>query len=133
MSEPPFLEHPTGEYETAVAAMEEAVRRLRELPEWKKWITFCAQGAGTSENSTRCAEIRLLQDVLDAGGPLDIARTLVLAKVGAHCLVPVEKHYSIAAATPREAAQVLDTLFRFHLGIRPFAGEGDDYPIGVEW
>jgi ABC-type phosphonate transport system ATPase subunit len=31
----PFMEHPTGGFDSAVAAMEDAVRRLRELPSWE--------------------------------------------------------------------------------------------------
>lgn len=40
---------------------------------------------------------------------------------------------SIAAASPREVAQLLDAIFRNHFGIRPFSGEDDDYAVGAEW
>ena len=130
--EQPFLEHPTGEHETALEAMEHAVRRLRALPEWKQWITFCAQGAGESDESIHCAELRLLGDTLDTGGSVNVTTITTLAKVNGKCLVPAGPLYSIAAATPEEAARVLDALFRHHLDIRSFADE-DDYAIGAEW
>jgi len=37
------MEHPTGEFDSALDAMEDAVGRLRELNGWDQWITFCAQ------------------------------------------------------------------------------------------
>src|ERR1700723_125684 len=42
----PFMEHPSGEFETAVDAMADAIKRLRALPSWEKWINFNAQGMG---------------------------------------------------------------------------------------
>ena len=43
---PPFMEHPSGDFETAVDATADAIKRLRALPEWRNWITFCAQRYG---------------------------------------------------------------------------------------
>ena len=133
MREKPFLEHPTGDYNTSVEAMEEAIRRLREIPECSRWITFCAQGAGAREDSYHLAEIRLLKDRLDAGIPLDVALICQEAGVDTKLISAIESHYSIAAATPREAARFIDALFRHHLGIRPFPDEGDNYAFGAEW
>lgn len=61
----PYPEHPTGDYATALEAMEAAIRRLRALPEWKNWITFCAQGQGATGESVHFAELRLLQGKLN--------------------------------------------------------------------
>jgi hypothetical protein len=47
----PFMEHPSGDFETAVDAMADAIKRLRALPEWDKWITFHAQGMGSRVDS----------------------------------------------------------------------------------
>lgn len=58
MSEEPFMEHPTGEYASALDAMEAAIVRLRALTEWHGWITFCAQGEGSSPESVHFAEVR---------------------------------------------------------------------------
>ena len=134
MSNEPFMEHPNGQYATAIDAMEAAISRLRALPEWIGWITFCAQGEGASPESTHFAEVRLLSDVLELGAPVDLAEITARAQVGRHAI----KHagsisYSIAEATPREAAQVLDALFRYQLGVRPFPDEDDDYAVGAEW
>jgi hypothetical protein len=42
-------------------------------------------------------------------------------------LVKTEGGYSVAKATPIQAARVMDVIFRQYLGIRPHTGEGDDY------
>ncbi len=128
------MEHPTGDFDSAVAAMEDAVARLRELPKWEQWITFGAQGEGHGPDSYEFAEIRMLRDKLDVGEkPLDVPRIIQAAHSGASSLVADGEYYSVAAASPREVAQVLDTIFRHHFGLRPFADEGDDYAVGAEW
>src|SRR6185503_11698435 len=109
----PFMEHPTGDFDSAVAAMEDAVRRLRELRSWEQWITFGAQGEGHGPDSYEFAEIRMLRDKLDIGDrPLDIPRVLEAARIGASSLVADGTHYSVTAATPRDVAQILDAIFR---------------------
>ena len=130
----PFMEHPTGDFDNAIAAMEDAVGRLRSLPDWKQWITFGAQGEGHSPESYEFADVRMLGDRLDVGDrPLDVPRVIQAARTGASSLVADGAHYSVAAASPREVAQILDAIFRHHFGIRPFAEEGDDYAVGAEW
>lgn len=130
--EQPFLEHPTGEHESAVDAIEHTIRKLRALPNWTQWITLCAQGAGASDENIHCAEVRILKDKLDIGGSVNVADITSIAEVNGKCIVPEATLYSIAAATPEEAARVLDALFRHHFGIRPFPEE-QDYAIGAEW
>ena len=128
------MEHPTGDFDSAVAAMEDAVRRLRDLRSWEQWITFGAQGEGDGPESYEFAEIRMLHDKLDVGErPLDVPRIVQAARTGASSLVADGAHYSVAAASPREVAQILDAIFRHHCGLRPFADEGDDYAVGAEW
>ncbi len=130
----PFMEHPTGDFDSALAAMEDAVARLRKLPKWDRWITFSAQGEGHRPDSYEFADVRMLGAKLDAGEkPLDVARMIQAARTSATSLVPDGAHYSVAAASPREVAQILDALFRHHFGIRPFADENDDYAVGAEW
>lgn len=134
MNTKPFMEHPTGKYTTAIEAMEEAISRLRSLPAWTQWITFCAQGEGESPESIHSAQVRLLSDILDVGSPVDLAQITAYAKVNRGALTPAGgTTYSIAAATPKEAAQILDALFRYHLGVRPFLDEDNDYAVGAEW
>ena len=128
------MEHPAGDFESAVAAMEDAVGRLRSLPRWEQWITFRAQGEGHSPDSYEFAEIRMLGNRLEVGDrPLDVPRVIQAACPGAASLVADGAHYSVAAASPREVAQILDAIFRHHFGIRPFADEGGDYAVGAEW
>jgi hypothetical protein len=134
MNEPPFMEHPTGEFETAVDAMEAAVRRLRALPSREEWITFSAQGQGSRPDSYEFAEIRMKADTLEVGpDPLNVAQILQLAE--AECsLSPVSDNcYSVESSTPMQAALIFDAIFRYHFGIRPFPDEGDDYAVGAEW
>ena len=130
----PFMEHPTGDFDTNVDAMEDAVRRLRALPNWNQWIAFGAQGEGERPDSYQFAEIRMLGNALDVGDkPLDVSHIVQAAGTGVASLVPDGPHYSIAGASPREVAQILDAIFRHHFGIRPFADEEDDYAVGAEW
>jgi hypothetical protein len=130
----PFIEHPTGDFDNAVAAMEDAVRRLRSLPRWEQWITFGAQGEGHSPESYEFAEIRMLDNRLDTGPrPLDVPFIIQTASTRASSLVADGAHYSVATASPLEVAQLLDAIFRHHFGIRPFADESDDYSVGAEW
>ena len=130
----PFMEQPSGDFDNVVAAMEDAVKRLRKLPKWDQWITFGAQGEGDSPESYEFAEVRMLGDKLDVGErPIDVPRIIQAARTGATSLVAKGALYSVAAATPREVAQILDAIFRQHFGIRPFPDEGDDYAVGAEW
>lgn len=132
-NEGPFMEHPTGEFDSTVDAMEDCVRRLRKLRTWDKWITFGAQGAGHDPESYEFADIRMLRDQVDVGDrPLDVARIVQAAHTSPASLVAAGELYSVAAASPREVAQLLDAIFRHHFGIRPFADEGDDYAVGAE-
>ena len=134
-SEPePFMEHPNGDFDTAVDDMADAVRRLRELRVWDKWITFSAQGEGGGPDSYEFADIRMLGDKIDVGEkPMDVPRMIQAAGAGAGALVKDGAQYSVAGASPKEAAQILDAIFRHHFGIRPFADEGNDYAVGAEW
>ena len=128
------MEHPTGDFDSAVEAMEDAVRRLRELPSWELWITFGAQGEGHGPDSYEFAEVRMLGGSLDIGDrPLDVPRIVQASRISPSSLVADGAQYSVAAASPREVAQILDAIFRHHFGIRPFADESDDYAVGAEW
>jgi hypothetical protein len=130
----PFMEHPTGDFENSLEAMEDAVRRLRGLPRWDQWITFAAQGEGDGPESYELAEVRMLRDRLDVGDrQLDVPRIVQAARTEASSLAVDSGHYSVAAASPREVAQILDAIFRNHFGIRPFQDEDDDYAVGAEW
>jgi hypothetical protein len=114
--------------------MEDAVGRLRALPIWERWITFTAQGAGHRPDAVQCAEVRLLGGTLDVGSlPLDVPRIIGAAGARDVSLVSQGQYYSVAEASPREVAHILDSVFRHHLGIRPFADENDDYAVGAEW
>ncbi|HEX3357919.1 MAG TPA: hypothetical protein VHS31_13185 [Tepidisphaeraceae bacterium] len=129
----PFMEHPTGQFKSAVDAMADAIKRLRALPEWKDWITFCAQGVGEDEDSDFMAEIRMRRDELQLDEPVDVDAIIQHAGVARASLVKAGENYSVAGASPAEAAWVMDAIFRLCLGIRPHADEKDDYAVGAEW
>src|SRR5262249_32133855 len=119
---------------SAIDAMEDAVRRLREQKSREQWIIFSAQGEGNGPDDFEIAELRMRGDKLDVGSkPLDVPRIIQAARTGANSLVAARAQYSVAAASPREVAQILDAIFRQYFEIRPFADEGDDYAVGAEW
>jgi hypothetical protein len=130
----PFMEHPSGDFESAIDAMSNAINRLRELPDWGAWITFHVQGAGSRPDSYHFAAIRMRQDDIELERPIELDTELVTKRAGATdaCLVKTAS-CSIGEATPCEAACMLDFIFRHYLGIRPHPDEGDDYAIGAEW
>jgi hypothetical protein len=131
----PFMEHPSGDFETARDAMADAIKRLRALPQWDKWITFHAQGMGSRVDSYHFAAIQMRRDEIKFEKPMEIDIQLVTKRAGAPetCLSKTEEGYSIATATPIQAARIMDVIFRQYMGIRPHTGEGDDYAIGAEW
>ena len=76
----------------------------------------------------------MLRDKLDVGTKaLDVPRIIEAARAGAGSLVADGSQYSVAEASPQEVAQLLDSIFRVHFGLRPFPDEGDDYAVGAEW
>ena len=113
----PFMEHPDGTFDCAADAIADAVKRLRELPTWDDWITFCAQGYGGRPDTCRFAEIKMRPDKIASESPLP----------------PDVAQFDIAGSSPTAVADFLDELFRKHMGIQPFPGEGDDYAVGAEW
>ena len=129
----PFMEHPAGEFKSAVDAMADCFKRLRALPEWNDWITFCAQGIGHDEDSDYLADIRVRRDELELDEPLDVEVITRHAGVSPTSLTRTGEHYSVANASPEDAARIMDAIFRHSLGIRPHADEGDDYAVGAEW
>jgi len=129
----PFMEHPSGDFKSAVDAMADAIKRLRALPEWNEWITFSAQGMGHDDDSDYVADIRMRRDELAVDEPVDTQAVIQRAGASPASFVAAGANYSIAKASPAEAARIMDAIFRLCLGIRPHADEGDDYAIGAEW
>lgn len=103
----PFVEHPSGEFESAVDAMEAAIARLRALPDWNDWITFCAQGMGHRVDSYHLAKIRMWRDELEITASLDVRAVIREAGVSRSSLIQAGANYSVAGASPAEAARVM--------------------------
>src|SRR3954471_17558302 len=95
----PFMEHPSGEFESAVDAMADAIKRLRALPQWNDWITFCAQGMGPREDTYHMAEIRMRRDELELDEPLDVKAITKLAGVSESALRSYGANYSVQQAS----------------------------------
>ena len=141
----PLVEHPSGDFETAVEAMAFAITSLRALPVWDKWVTFCAQGMGPRVDTYYFASIRMRQGEItlleeantlaSTQKPLELDIKSVTNRLGVpkSCLSKTEAGYSVSKATPNQAARLMDVIFRQYMGIRPHTGEGDDYALGVEW
>ena len=130
----PFMEHPTGAFETAVAAMTDAIARLRQTARWPAAIVFNAQGYGGKPDTYRFEDVKLQgHSAFVDGGPIDLPAVRTRAGVPPTAIVAAGSGYSLEGATPAEAAAVLDAIFRCHFGITPFPDEGDDYAVGAEW
>lgn len=128
------MEYPSGELETSVEAMADAIKRLRALPSWERWITFRAQGMGGRVDSYQFAAIRMRQGEIafEKRLDVDVQKVTKVAGVPESCLSKTEDGYSVAKATPIQAARIMDVIFRQYLGIRPHTGQGDEYAIGAE-
>jgi len=140
----PFMEHPSGaDYESVVEAMADAITRLRALPKWAQWIAFQAQGMGPRDDSYHFADILMLHERIKLGKsvPVDLGLVARRARVPRAYLSEVGRNtYSLGKANPRQAARILDVIFRHYLGIRPHPDEDgdvdleeDDYAVGAEW
>ena len=113
----PFMGHPDGTFDCAAEAIADAVKRLRELPTWDDWITFCAQGYGGRPDTCHFAEIKMRRDKIASEVPLPASA----------------EQFDIAGSSPAAVGTFLDGLFRKYMGIQPFPDEGDDYAVGAEW
>ena len=128
------MEHPTGDFSNALDAMTDAITRLRALPDWSAWIAFSAQGMGHGPDSYAFSEVRLLGNQLDIGDTsLDIATVCRAAALPSSSLTVSDSYYVAPSLSPRQAAQLLDAIFRLHGHIKPFPDEDDDYAVGAEW
>lgn len=132
----PFLEHPSGEFSTAVAAMTSAFARLDSLDMTGRWIVFSAQGQGSRADACHIVDVRYSARTFDFGhATVDVLAALSEAGLVATS-VGLEKlpdgSAKLVKATPAELAGFLNALFTGQLGIRPFEGE-DDYAVGAEW
>jgi len=98
--------------------MADAIKRLRALPQWDKWITFHAEGMGSRVDSYHFAAIRMRQGEIALERPLDVDMQKVTKASGGSRILPVQnrRRYSIAKATPIQAARIMDVIFRQYFG-----------------
>lgn len=131
----PFLEHPTGEFETALEAIQSAMTRLDAIDMAGSWITFSGQGQGHRPDSYYVVDVEYMDRKFNIGPePVDLARLL---KVSGLDRADLEVHATpdgvieMSDADARQRAIFLDALFQ-QRGVKPFDGE-DDYAVGAEW
>jgi hypothetical protein len=138
------MEHPGEEdFFGPIEAMADVIARLRALPQWDRWITFHASGMGHRVDSYHLAEIRMRGDEIEIGEPVAVDVTAVTRKAGVPAVLLRAvggNRYSLAGATPEQAAQVLHAIFVLHLGIRGHPDdeddtevEEDDYGVAADW
>jgi hypothetical protein len=124
----PFFEHP-ARFPTILAALEDAIVRLRHVRP-VPWLTISAQGRGGA-GATASVSVRWRADSIQVERPIDAARVRARAGVRDAALVTHEGGFFVGAATPAEAARLLDAMFH-ELGVRPHADE-DEYALGGEF
>ncbi len=133
----PFMEHPTGEFDTAIQAMCSAIRRLDEMGAGGRWITFSGQGQGSRLDSYQIEEVKFNGRTFDLSGEtVDLEPILEfsgLADAAMQVETSPEGKITLPNASADQLAHFLDALFRIHFGIKPFEDEGDDYAVGAEW
>ena len=129
----PLLEHPTGEYETTLEALEAGLRKLLSLGTSEP-LVICAQGQGVHEDAVSFADLLWHDGELRSSEPFDW-RTAIEQSGASQpdAIAQAAASGSLDQCEPAALARVLDVIFRHQLGIRPFDGEGEDYPVGMEW
>jgi hypothetical protein len=63
----PFVEHPSGEFESAKDATAAAIRRLDRLPTWGRWITFGGQGQGSHADACHFEDVKVRGRTIEVG------------------------------------------------------------------
>src|SRR5262249_10729782 len=141
----PFMEHPGDEdFLSAVDAIADAIKRLRALPQWKKWITFQAQGMGSRIDSYHFADILMRGEEIKLRDSVEIDLDLVARRARvprAYLTKTGRKAYSVGRATPKQTARVMHMIYRDYLDIRPHPDDEDDidlmeddeYAVSAEW
>lgn len=133
----PFMEHPTGEFDTAYQAICSAMQRLDQMAMEGRWITFCGQGQGQHPDSYHIEDVRFSGRTFDLIGETvdleSILNSADLSGAGINVEISADGKVTLGNATSEQLASFLDALFRKHYGIKPFDDEGDDYAVGAEW
>jgi len=130
------MEHPTGEFDTAIQAIRSAMERLDRMDMGDRWITFSGQGQGHRVDSYQIADVKFRDRTFDlVGQAVDLTPILDstgLTRAGVKVETSPDGRITLPDATPEQLARFLDALFQQHFGITPFEGE-NDYAVGAEW
>jgi hypothetical protein len=88
------MEHPTGDFETAVAAMTDAIARLRQTAVWPAAIVLSAQGYGGKPDTYRFEDVKLQGHTAFVDGcPVDLAAVRARAGVPSAAIVAAKKRF----------------------------------------
>ena len=132
----PFMEHPTGQFDTAIQAIRSAMQRLDQMDMATRWIDFCAQGQGATPESIQIETVPFNGRTFDLRGetidPKSILDSTGLTLAGVVAETSCDGKITLSNATPEQLALFLDALFQKHFGIQPFPDE-QDYAVGAEW
>ena len=131
----PFMEFPSDDYDSSLAAMTSAFARLKKGDHGDRWITFSGQGKGHDEDSDAFEDVPVRGNTFDLSGQKpDLPALLRFAKLEGQVQPQRDADglITLANASPDQLARFLDAIFRQHYGIHPHDDE-DDYAVGAEW
>jgi hypothetical protein len=131
----PFMEYPSDDYASSLAAMTSAFARLKKGGYGDRWLTFSGQGKGHDEDSYQIEDVNVRGNTLDLRGQtLDVPALLQFAKLQGQVQANVDPQgmVTLNGATPEQMARFLDAVFQKHFGIQPHDDE-TDYAVGAEW
>ncbi|HEY7087013.1 MAG TPA: hypothetical protein VH518_02925 [Tepidisphaeraceae bacterium] len=131
----PFMEFPSDDYDSSLAAMTSAFQRLKKGNFGDRWITFSGQGKGHDEDSDQIEDVNVKGNTFDLRGQTpDVPALLQFAKLQDQLQPQADSEGMITLpnATPEQMARFLDAVFRKHYGIHPHDDE-EDYAVGAEW
>jgi len=132
----PFMEHPTGEFDTAFQAIRSAMQRLDQMDMGDRWIDFCGQGQGANPELTQIESVLFNGRSFDLSGQTVDLKTILastgLTPAGTKVETSPDGKITLPDANPEQLARFLDALFQKHFGIKPFKDE-EDYSVGAEW
>lgn len=132
--EGPIVEHPGGDFDTAVDAITQAIARIRDPAFAGRTISLSAQGSSGGSEASSFASIQWRDGTFTFAEPVAELDALCRAAGMAPTEFTVDRRNCTLTAPTVDAprlAGLIDRIFRTRFDIRPFAGE-TDYAFGAE-
>ncbi len=127
----PFMEHPTGEFDTALQAIHSAMQRLSQIDMGDRWITFCGQCQGATPELIKDVSIPFCGCTFDLS-EISINVEQLLDSAGVAFEKNPNNFISLPHASSEELAKLLDAVLQQALAFKPNDDE-EDYAVGAEW